>query len=391
MLSRRLAACSALVFATMIAVATFAALPAKPARRPHYGGTLRVEIGASVSSIDPAAPGATPEEAAAKREIEALLYEGVNSDGSLAGVAGSGPFRISEWEPGKQLTLAANDDFPGGRPFVDAIEIHMGGSVHDRLVDLELGRTDLSEIPAEDARQAVSRGVRVSASEPDELIALVFPPGRKATDDARLREAVSSSIDRAAIVDFILQKEGEPARGLLPQWSSGTAFLFSTAVDPVHVKELRSEIGGSPQIRLGYDSGDALEESIAERIAVNAGESGISVVVEAVPFAATAPNVDARIWRIPMSSPHPATALAGILTPLAANAIVSVQPPTESASAEQIYSVERAALEGFRVVPLAWVPRVYGLSDRVRDWQSPTTGQSWPLGDVWLETTAPTG
>ena len=66
-----------------------------------------MEIGASVSSIDPAAAAASEDEAAAKREIESLLYEKRNTDGSLVGVAGSGPFRISEWEPGIRSRNAA--------------------------------------------------------------------------------------------------------------------------------------------------------------------------------------------------------------------------------------------------------------------------------------------
>jgi hypothetical protein len=344
-----------------------------------------VEIGASVGSIDPNASAATPDEAAAKQEIESLIYEKRNADSSLTGVAGSGPFRISEWEPGKQLVLAANDDFSGGRPFVDSVEIDMGRSVHDRLVDLELGRTDLSELPAEDARQAATRGVRVSTSLPDELIAMVFLPGHSAADDARLREVAASSINRGAIVDFILQKEGEPAGGLLPQWSSGTAFLFATAAGVMHAKELRAQISGSPEIRLGYDSGDPLEESIAERIAVDAHEAGLTVATAAT---AAPERDDARIVRMRMSSPNPNVALAEFLGMLHTLAGLDTGAIGDLGSAEQVYEAERAALEGFRVLPLVWLPRVYGLSDRVRDWQPPTTGQSWPLADVWLDTGA---
>jgi ABC-type transport system substrate-binding protein len=349
---------------------------------------LRVEIGATVSSIDPAVATASPGEAAAKREIESLLYEKRNADGSLAGVAGSGPFRISEWEPGKLLTLAANDDFSGGRPFVDSIEIEMGRSAAERLVDLELGRSDFSEIPAEDARQAATRGVRVSASQPDELIALVFAAGHPAgaaKDDARLREAAACSINRAAIVDFILQKEGEPAGGLLPQWSSGTAFLFPTAADPVRAKELRSQIGASPEIRLGYDSGDALEQSIAERIVVDAREAGISVAAEAIAPSAAGGKRDARLVRLAMTSPRPAMALGNFLSTLGAVDGMDAGVVPETASAEQVYTAERSALDGFHVVPLVWVPRVYGLSDRVKDWQTPATGEAWPFADVWLD------
>src|SRR5579863_5987798 len=103
-----------------------------PARRPQYGGTLRVEIGATINSLDPAVFPKSAEEAEAKRQIESLLYASHYEDGSVSGTAGSGAFRISEWQPGKHLTLAANDEAPGGRPFVDAIEITMGRTFQDR-------------------------------------------------------------------------------------------------------------------------------------------------------------------------------------------------------------------------------------------------------------------
>jgi ABC-type transport system substrate-binding protein len=358
-----------------------------PARRPHYGGTLRVEIGAAVNSLDPAIVPANADDAAAKADIEALLYEKRNDYGSLVGVAGSGPFRISEWEPGKHLALAANDNFSGGRPFVDAIEIDMGRNAHDRLVDLEIDRTDFAEIPPEDARQAIARGVRVSVSQPDELIALAFVAGRANAQDARLREAISCAINRAAIVEFILQKEGEPAGGLLPQWSSGTAFLFPALADPVHAKELRSQIGPSPEIRLGYDSGDVLQQSIAERIIVDARESGIVIAAEALAPGSVG-KADARLVRLAMPSARPAAALAKFLGALAPLAGIEPAAVPETASPEQIYAAERAALNGFRVVPLVWLPQVYGLNDRVKDWQVPAAGEPWPFADVWLDVSA---
>jgi peptide/nickel transport system substrate-binding protein len=170
------------------------------------------------------------------------------------------------------------------------------------------------------------------------LIALVFPAGYKPTEDARLREAISSSIDRSAIVDFILQKEGGPAGGLLPEWSSGTAFLFPTTADAAHAKELRMQIGASPEIRLGYDSGDAQEESIAERIVVNARESGISLATDAVTSGAATSKDEARLVRLAMPSPHPAVALANFLGKLGPLAGIDVMVVAESASPEQVYT-----------------------------------------------------
>ena len=383
-----------------ISVMFAAAAPLRPARRPRYGGTLRVEIGAIVHSLDPSVTAANPEEADAKDELDALLYDRRGESGAFVGAAGSGPFRLSAWEAGKSAVFAANEDFRAGRPFVDSIEIQMGRSTHDRLLDLELNKADFAQVPAELARQAADRGVRVSTSQPDELLALVFLTGRTATENARVREAIARCIDRAAIVNFILQKEGEPAGGLLPQWSSGTAFLFPTETDARGAKEIWSQISPSPKLVLGYDSADTLEQSVAERIVVNAKEAGISMVSRAMPNSGTLSahtgseasrgdtiHADARLIRLRMPSPIARVSLSAFVDTLGPIAGVEADPLPENASPEDIYNCERGIINSGRVAPLVWLPQVYGLSARVRDWKQPTAGESWPLADVWLDST----
>jgi peptide/nickel transport system substrate-binding protein len=381
-LLRRLAAIS-LAFGLALAAAT----RVDTARRPRYGGKLRVEIGATVKSLDPAVAAGNPEEAAAKAQLAALIYDHRNPDKTFAG---TGPFRISAWEPGKSVTLAANDEYHGGRPFVDSIEIEMGRSARDRLLDLELNKTDFAEIPPEQARHAADRGVRISASQPDELLALVFAAGSPGVEDARVREAIARAIDRTAIVNFILQKTGEPAGGLLPQWSSGTAFLFSTFTDVSRAKELFSQIAPTTRLTLGYDFGDPLQHSVAERIVVNAREAGITVIPEAT---RTLPAVhDALLVRRRMESQHPREALEGFLETFHAMGIdagETCEALPNSATPEPIYDCERNIVSSYRVIPLVWLPQVYGLSARVRDWKTPAPGEGWPLADVWLDGEAP--
>jgi ABC-type transport system substrate-binding protein len=401
----------------------FATLPARSARRPRYGGTLRVEIGASVASLDPDAAAATPEEAAAQWQIDSLIYDHRDADGAFAGAAGSGPFRVTTFDAGKRAMLTANEDFREGRPFVDSIEISMGRAAHERLVDVELNKTDLVEIPPQDARRASEQGVRVSASQPDELLALIFVGGnvkadpvgkvtsqaneqaRGATAQQVMGQALSLAIDRVAIVNFILQKTGEAAGGLLPQWSSGTAFLFPaaapSAADLEHAKELWKQIAPSGALVLGYDSADPLEQSVAERIAVNAKEAGMAVRALAMPGAGAgisrgaagrATHVDVELVRWRMSSPLPGVALKDFLTRLYSEFLASFGAAAfpEITSPEDIYKQQRAALNTYRVVPLVWLPQVYGLSARVRDWKAPGPGENWPLADVWLDTETPT-
>jgi ABC-type transport system substrate-binding protein len=423
-LLRRLAVISALV------IVAFAALPARSARRPRYGGILRVEIGANVASVDPDVTAATPEEATAKKQIDALIYDHRDANGAFAGAPGSGAFRVTAFEAGKRAVLAANEEFREGRPFVDSIEISMGRAARDRLVDLELNKTDLAEIPPQDARRAGEQGVRVSASQPDELLALVFveynpprTPGRVAAGNAAgmaggraserpialateevMGQALSLAIDRVAIVNFILQKTGEPAGGLLPQWSSGTAFLFPagapTAADLEYAKELSKEIAAAGPLLLGYDSADPLEQSVAERIVVNAKEAGMAVRAQAIADAAMTrsaalptEHVGVRLVRWRMTSPLPREALKGIPLGDYTNTLArsAAAPLPDPATPEDIYKQQRAVLGTFQVVPLDWLPQVYGLSARVRDWNAPGPGESWPLADVWLDAGPGTG
>src|SRR5271154_2333769 len=179
------------LFLAVISVALNHAGRLESSRRPRYGGTLRVEIGAVLHSLDPAGAPADPDEASATNEIDSLLYDQRNADGSFAGVAGSGAFHISEWESGKHVTLAANENVRGGRPFVDSIDIQMGRPAKDRLLDLAGGKADFAEIPPEEARRAAELGVRVSTSEPEDLLAIVFAGGRTIAEDGHAREALA--------------------------------------------------------------------------------------------------------------------------------------------------------------------------------------------------------
>lgn len=374
--------------AVLSGAAILLAAPAFTARRPRYGGKLVVEIGAALNSVDAAAPPmGSADEVTANAQIASLIYDHRNSDGTFSD---PGPFRIAEWEPNKHALLEANEDYQGGRPFVDAIEIRMGRAAADRIVDLDLGKADLAEVPVDQARRAAASGVRISSTNNYELIALTFDSSGPVTGDTRVREAIACSIDRTAIVNFILQKQGEPAGGLLPQWSSGTAFLFPTAPNLSRAKELHSQITAFPRIVLGYDSGDPLLHAIGERIVVNAREAGISITAESDAASnnkALSKRPQATLIRLGMPSPEPRTTLEAFLQRFDPTGALpgNDDPLPDPATPEQIYQREAAVVRSFSVVPIARIPRVYGLSARVRDWKAPGPGESWPLADVWLD------
>jgi peptide/nickel transport system substrate-binding protein len=307
-------------------------------------------------------------------------------------VFGTGAFRIAEWQAGQKLALIASEEYWAGRPFVDRAEIALGIAPQQQIIDLELGHADVIEVLPTLARRAGQTSARLWNSSPVDLFAITFAPGHTAAQDPRLAQSLSLAIDRAAIVNVILQRQGEPAASLLPQWLSGYAFLFPTAPNLEQARQLRAQVPAIRALSLVYDGGDPVAATVAERFAVNARDLGIAVSVSAAKAGAASPNADLRLVRWHVEAPDSQQALGALLArvsqPLAAAQVGG--PPVAASPAldtpEQRYAAERAALDGGSVIPLAFVPEIYALGPNVRDWMAPRWG-GWRLEDVWLDLT----
>ncbi len=95
----------------------------------------------------------------------------------------TGPFRLTAFDPGHHATFAANEDYWGGRPYLDAIEVQLGRGLRDQLVDLEVGKTDVAEIAPADLRRASehsrTRAMVLCRREPDRAGLRPGPRGRR--------------------------------------------------------------------------------------------------------------------------------------------------------------------------------------------------------------------
>lgn len=330
----RLPAAQPLALAALFVCATLL----HSATRPRYGGTLRVETRQTWDSADP----------------PALL---------------GGGFTIARWEAGRLAVYEAVQNASGGRPYLDAVEIHLGRSLRDQAGDLDLGKADLVELgPNELRRQPAGR--RVWSSSPVRVLAIVFAAR---FDDARVREALALAVDRSAIHWPLLQRQGEVSAALLPQWLSGFAFLFPVAPDLPHARQLSA--GARP---LTLSVSDAASRPIAERIALNARDAGLAVSVTTQPS-----NTDATLVELRVSSADPAKALAQFA------ATLGLPFSARTDSPEQLFAAERALLEGFRVIPLIHLPDVYGVGPRVKGGPGVGPSGEWRFDSLWLEGSRP--
>jgi peptide/nickel transport system substrate-binding protein len=290
--------------------------------------------------------------------------------------SGTGPFHIVDWQPGKKLALAAEENCWRGRPFLDAIEIEMGKSFRDQMTALELGKAELVEVAPEQVHQfsqnRVSQEGRLASSTPMELLALLFTRDVASPEEKLLREALALSVERGSIRSVLLQGAGQPTASILPNWMSGYGFVFPTDADLPRARHAREQVRTMPTWTIGYDGGDAVARLLAERIALNAKDAGLSL--QPTPAA----SADLQLVRIPLASVNPWIALANVatLTGMPAGKV-------RGGSAEDLYASEVALLATQRVIPLFHLPVSYAASATLKNWGLRPDG-CWTLAEAWL-------
>jgi len=187
----------------------------------------------------------------------------------------------------------------------------------------------------------------------------------------------------------LLQRQAEPAAALVPAWLSGYAPMFQPAAASPSSRANAVSVLPLDQRRLTLrvDPGDPVAQAIAERVAVDAREAGITIRVQAP--VGLAPRPDVRLVRIAFDATTPDRVLAGIMTTLGARttALATTETvPAIGAPIETVYRVERALVERDVIVPIVHLPALYGLGDRVESWSGPIVSPTgaWNLANVWL-------
>ncbi len=291
-------------------------------------------------------------------------------DGKLSG---TGPFHIEEWQPGKHLTLAAEENHWRGRAFLNTVEVEMGRNLRDQQIELESGKADLIEAAPDQAHSASMQERHIGTSQPIELVALAFTRDAHTDEEKQLRRALALSIERHAIRNVLLRGSGEPAASLLPNWMTGYAFAFPTDADLKQARHLRELVRSAQRWTVGYDANDSIARVLVERIALNAKDAGITLQPS------TDATTDLRLVRIPLASTDPWIALSSLSERLG----LAMQGGGGDSVAD-LYASEQALLSEQRVIPLFHLPVRWESLSELKDWRPGADG-SWRLDEATLE------
>jgi MarR-like DNA-binding transcriptional regulator SgrR of sgrS sRNA len=301
-------------------------------------------------------------------------------------LAGTGPFRIERLDS-KSLLLRAHEEHWNGRPFVDTVQVDMARAPSDQMASFEAGRADLIAVRPVDAARTPSRG-RLLSSRPREFVGVIFEDTHVGASSDSLRRALTLAIDRGSLSTVLLQRHAEPAASVLPDWLSGYAAMFQSHHD---VATARALVGALPPasrtLALRVDSSNAVDRAVADRIAVDAREAGLSIRVD--PADALAPRPDMRLVRLRLEASSPERALASALAGLGSrlSRLLAAEPvPGPGTPIEDVYKYERHLIERRVIVPIAHLPELYAVSGRVDSASGPIVFPSgtWDLANVYV-------
>ena len=213
---------------------------------------------------------------------------------------GIGPYTVAEWDPGVQIRLEANEQWPGVAPVFQNLQLRFYDGQSPMRSSLENNAIDIAwtGLSAGDWRELLDNpAFRTWEGPPTFKSYLVFEQSESPWSSARLREAVAHAVDREALAEQIFQGSRTPLYSPVPNGTPG-----HVAVEP----ERDLEIARSILIASGYSPANKLEmtiwyvndgrytdleETYANALKTQLEETGsIAVTVEGAPWGVFRPQ-----------------------------------------------------------------------------------------------------
>jgi oligopeptide transport system substrate-binding protein len=196
---------------------------------------------------------------------------------------GSGPFRLVEWDPQRQITLQPHDGYVQP-PLVSEVRMRVGPEAVGQMQLYETGQIDIVTVPlsvldrVEYAGSPIDGNLRAESLLSTSFV--LFNQQHSPVDQSVVREAIIRTFPRTQLVDVMLDGRVRLAEGILPpEMDSVTEMAFPYPHDPELARSLAGQaIAGSFDNQLTiHSSGGAIPVAMKYFI-----EQELSVSVEVV-------------------------------------------------------------------------------------------------------------
>jgi len=140
---------------------------------------------------------------------------------------GSGPYKLVEWKAGQYLTFTRNDNYYGGKPSVEKVTVKIIPDANAQMAQLQTGEINMIAIPADNLAAIeqfakTSGKIKLNKGIPTSTYTFVaWNLTNPLFQDKKVRQALTTAMDRKAIVDSVLEGQGKVTNSQTPPtyWS----------------------------------------------------------------------------------------------------------------------------------------------------------------------------
>lgn len=215
----------------------------------------------------------------------------------LENIAGTGPFVLDHWTREQELLYVRYDDYWEGwdGKHVDKVLLEIVPEAATIRIMLEAGDLDFQMhwglSPSDKLAVAESPDVELYKSTSTNNLMIFFNYQKSPTNDVKVRQAISYSIDYQAICDDIMLGSATPGQGVLPKALKGhDPTLHQYTKDHTKAADLLEEAGytlGSAgeglrmePLTLMYWTGNEEQRKISEYMQSELAKIGVPIVIE---------------------------------------------------------------------------------------------------------------
>ena len=205
-----------------------------------------------------------------------------DSEGFVSKGIGTGPYMVDSWSPGETMVLVRNPDYWAGAPYFEKVSFRPVPDSAVRSTELRSGGADIiTQVPIEELGRLEEPGLAVVQIPSTQSMRIHLNAGEPPFDDVRVRQAMNYAIDRATILETLLEGAGQ----LMNSPSGPAIFGYNADIevypyDPEQAMALLEDAGYADgvDIRLQFTDGRYVRDrAIGEAITAQLAEAGIRV------------------------------------------------------------------------------------------------------------------
>lgn len=168
--------------------------------------------------------------------------------------AGSGPYKLGEWEPGSHISLIRNEKYWGTPSHFDEVVFHYYADPNAMSTAMLSGQLDMISnltVPQAIKQFANAEKFKVYEGNTDGEVLLSFNNSHPALAKREVRQAIHHAIDRKAVVDAAWGGKGQLIGSMVPPGEPWYEDLSQVhPYDPDKAKELLKQAGVQQPIKL---------------------------------------------------------------------------------------------------------------------------------------------